>query len=114
MSRATSARRSATRTSWRHARTTSSRSRQLPFILGVNNGFVEFAYKGWYKNLLKERITPEDVAWACNLLGRLSDQQMQDAFRAAHYEPDVANRFIARLREKIQQGRSLTQAAARN
>jgi len=86
---------------------------QLPFILGVTNGFVEFAYKGWYKNLLKERITPQEVAWACNLLGQLTDKQMQDAFRAAHYEPDIANRFIARLREKIQQGRAPTLAAAR-
>ena len=86
----------------------------MPFILGVNNGFAEFAYKGWYKNLLKDRITPEEVAWASNLLGRLSDQQLQDAFRAAHYEPDTSNRFIARLREKIQQGRSLPLAATRN
>jgi hypothetical protein len=86
---------------------------QLPFILGVTNGFVDFAYQGWYKNLLKERITPQEVAWACNLLGQLTDKQMQDAFRAAHYEPDIANRFIARLREKIQQGRAPTLAAAR-
>ena len=86
---------------------------QMPFILGVTNGFVDFAYKGWYKNLLKERITPQEVAWACNLLGQLSEKQMQDAFRAAYYEPDIANRFIARLREKIQQGRALTLAAAR-
>jgi hypothetical protein len=84
-----------------------------PFILGVTNGYVDFAYNGWYKNLVRERITPEEVAWACNLLGRLSEQQMQDAFRAAHYQPDVANRFIARLREKIQQGRSLALSAAR-
>jgi len=87
---------------------------QLPFILGVTNGFVDFAYKGWYTNLVRERITPEDVAWACTLLGQLSDQQLQDAFRAAHFEPEIATRFIAKLREKIQQGRSLTLAAARD
>jgi hypothetical protein len=86
---------------------------QMPFVLGVSNGFVDFAYQGWYKNLIEERIKPEEVAWACNLLGQLSDQQLQDAFRAAHYEPDIANRFIAKLREKIQQGRGLTLAAAR-
>lgn len=87
---------------------------RMPFILGVTNGHVDFAYNGWYKNLVRERIKPEDVAWACNLLGRLSEKQMQDAFRAAGYEPAVAGRFIAKLREKIQQGRSLTLAAARN
>ncbi len=87
---------------------------RMPFIYGVQNGFVQFAYNGWYKNLVRERITPEEVAWACELLGRLSDRQMQDAFRAAHYDPDVAGRFIARIREKIQQGRSLTLAAVRD
>jgi hypothetical protein len=87
---------------------------QMPFILGVSNGYVDFAYSGWYKNLVRERIKPEDVAWACNLLGRLSEKQMRDAFGAAGYEPDVAGRFITRLREKIQQGRSLTLAAVRN
>ncbi len=85
---------------------------RIPFILGVTNGYVDFAYSGWYKNLVRERITPEEVAWACHLLGRLTDQQMQDGFRAAQFEPEIANRFIAKLREKIQQGRSLAISAA--
>jgi len=84
-----------------------------PFILGVSNGYVEFAYDGWYKNLVRDRITPDEVAWACNLLGQLSDRQLQDAFRAAGHQPDVAARFIATLREKIQQGRSLALTATR-
>lgn len=87
---------------------------QMPFILGVTNGYVDFAYNGWYKNLVRSRIKPEDVAWISDLFGRLSDKQMQDAFRAAGYEPEIAGRFIAKLREKIQQGRSLTLAATRN
>jgi hypothetical protein len=87
---------------------------QMPFILGVSNGYVDFAYNGWYKNLVEQRIKPEEVAWISNLLGQLSDRQMQEAFRAAAYEPEMASRFIAKLREKIQQGRSLALAAARN
>ena len=86
---------------------------RMPFILGVSNGYVDFAYNGWYRNLVDQRIKPEEVAWACNLLGRLSDRQMQDAFRAAGYEPQVAGRFIAKLREKIEQGQSLALAADR-
>lgn len=86
---------------------------QSPFILGVTNGYVDFAYNGWYKNLVRERITPEEVAWACNLIGRLSDRQMKDAFRAGGFAPDVASRFIAKVQEKIQQGRSLPLSAAR-
>lgn len=80
---------------------------RTPFILGVANGHVQFAYNGWYKNLLRDRITPDDVVWASELLGRLSEQQFADAFRAGGYEPAVANRFIAKLREKIEQGRAL-------
>jgi len=80
---------------------------QTPYLLGVENGHVKFAYTGWYKNLVRDRIAPEDVVWASELLGRLSDQQWQDAFRAGGYEPAVANRFIAKLREKIEQGKAL-------
>jgi hypothetical protein len=87
---------------------------RMPFLLGINQrGFIEFAYNGWYKNLVLDRITRADVAWACNLLGQLSDRQMKDAFRAAGYDDATAARFIDKLREKIQQGRSLTLAASR-
>jgi hypothetical protein len=78
-----------------------------PYLLGVNNGKAEFAYSGWYKNLVRDRITADEVVWASELLGRLSEQQFADAFRAGGYEPAVAKRFIAKLREKIKQGRAL-------
>jgi hypothetical protein len=85
---------------------------RLPYILGVENGHVRFAYNGWYKNLVRDRITPDEVVWASNLLGRLSDRQWADAFRAAGYTPEVAGRFIAKLKEKIEQGRALDTRAA--
>jgi hypothetical protein len=80
---------------------------KVPFLLGVNNGKVEFAYAGWYKNLVRDRISPEEVAWATELLGRLSDKQWADAFKAGGFDPDDATRFINKLKEKIDQGRSL-------
>ena len=85
---------------------------RTPYILGVSNGHVQFAYNGWYKNLVRDRITPEEVAWASDLLGGLTDKQWADAFRAGGYEPAVANRFIAKLKEKIDQGRALGSRAA--
>jgi len=78
-----------------------------PFILGVSNSYVDFAYNGLYRNLVRQRIRPEDVTWASNLLGQLRDEQWRDAFRAGGYEPEVASRFIRRLREKIEQGQEL-------
>ena len=84
---------------------------RAPFILGVNNGYVRFAYNGWYQNLVRDRITPEDVAWASHLLGRLTDRQWNDAFRAGGYDRATADRFIRKLREKIQQGRDVRRLA---
>jgi hypothetical protein len=84
---------------------------QYPFILGTNNGYVRFAYNGWYRNLVRDRIRPDDVVWASNLLGRLSDRQWNDAFRAGGYDPATASRFIRKLRQKIEEGRSLGRRA---
>ena len=83
-----------------------------PFILGVNSGSVQFAYNGWYKNLVRDRISPEDVVWASNLLGRLSDRQWRDAFRAGGYAPETAERFIRTLRAKIEEGRAVGRRTA--
>ena len=83
-----------------------------PFILGVRGGHVEFKSHGWYRALVQERITPDDVVWACNLLSRLSDRQWRDAFRAGGYEPQVADRFIQALRNKVRQGQEVTRRAS--
>jgi hypothetical protein len=83
-----------------------------PFILGVQNGYVEFAYDTWFVKLVRNRITPDDVAWASDLLAQLSDRQWQDAFRAGGYEPAVADRFIRALHERVEQGRGTTRRAA--
>ena len=85
---------------------------RIPFILGTRNGHTQFAYSGWYQNLVLDRIAPQDVVWASALLGQLSDKQWADAFRAGGYEPAVANRFIAKLREKVAQGKALGLRAA--
>jgi hypothetical protein len=83
-----------------------------PFVLGVNDGHVDFAYKGWYQALVRDRITPADVAWTTDLLSQLRDGQWQDAFRAAGYPPEEANRFIRKFQEKIAEGRALERRAA--
>jgi hypothetical protein len=37
----------------------------------------------------------------------LTDQQWQDAFRAGGYAPELANRFIRRFKQKIDEGLAL-------
>jgi hypothetical protein len=81
-----------------------------PFITGIKDGFVTFSYHGWHQELFR-RITPEDVVWASDLLGRLSDRQWADAFRAGGYRPALSSRFIARLHQKIAEGRRLRETA---
>jgi hypothetical protein len=83
-----------------------------PFILGLSNGHVQFAYAGWYKNYVRDRIAPGDVVWATGLLSNLTDKQWHDAFRAGGYEPDVASRFVRKLREKVAEGQALRRTAA--
>jgi hypothetical protein len=75
------------------------------FIAGVRDGFVAFDYHGWHQELLRDRITPDDVGWASALLVRLTDRQWQDAFRAGGYDADTAGRFIGILRSRIAQAR---------
>ena len=78
----------------------------------MSGGHVTFAYTGWYKNYVRDRITPDDVAWVAALLAQLTNRQWQDAFRAGGYEAEVANRFIRKLREKVAQGQALKRITA--
>ncbi|HWW82572.1 MAG TPA: hypothetical protein VNZ26_03160 [Vicinamibacterales bacterium] len=74
------------------------------FITGVSDGYVRFAYHAKHSNLVQHRIRPEGVAWATGLLSELSDRQWHDAFAGAGYTPSVAERFIRRIHQKIEEG----------
>jgi len=52
-------------------------------------------------------MTAADVRWICEKLQRLTDRQWQDAFRAGGYAPEIANRFIRRFEQKIEEGLAL-------
>jgi hypothetical protein len=84
-----------------------------PYILGVRNGLVEFNYRGWHQELIRDRITLDDVAWASELLGALSERQWRAAFLAGGYRPAVTDRFIRVLQAKIESGRSMAAAGER-
>jgi hypothetical protein len=71
---------------------------------GRRGPFVVFDYRGRHQELVRDRITPEDVFWAASLLNRLSTAQWFDAFRAGGYDAAVASRFIRKLRATIDEG----------
>jgi hypothetical protein len=76
------------------------------WIRKVQNGVVEFNYGGWNSELTRG-ISVEDLRWACELVGGLTNRQWSDAFRAGGYPPDLADRFIHRLRARIDEGRKI-------
>jgi hypothetical protein len=78
------------------------------FVTGLKDGFVQFDYGAVHRSLVDHRIRPADVRWASGLLGRLTDHQWQDAFRAGGYTAPEANRFIHRIHQKIEEGQRLS------
>ena len=79
---------------------------QLNLIRKINGSRVQLDYRGQHGDIL-ERLSPADVVWACELINRLSDAQLHDAFKAGGYEPDIRQRYIAKLRSKIREGLAL-------
>jgi hypothetical protein len=76
------------------------------FIRGIEYGYVQLEYHGRHKSLF-DRIRPADVRWICERLNALTDDQLQDAFRAGGYPKVTADRFIRRLEQKIAEGLQL-------
>ena len=83
------------------------------FIIGEKQGFIVFDYDGLHKELVRGRITRDDVRWAGALIGGLSERQWQDAFRAGGYTPDVAARFIGILRGRVSDAQRVDLIAAK-
>ncbi len=84
-----------------------SRSRNDPsdfvkteFIKGVKGNVIEFKYSGKNPSLF-EGITLDDAHWIANWLGKLSDEQLRDAFRAGNYSDSEVNAMARATRERI-------------
>src|SRR5215207_9320543 len=84
-----------------------SRSRNKPsdyvkveFIKKVNGDVIDFHYGGKNQKLF-ENLTVADARWLSNLLKRLSDEQIKDAFRAANYSAEEVDLLAGAFRERI-------------
>ena len=84
-----------------------SRSRNKPidfiksdFIESVRGNVIDFNYGGKSKALF-ENITTTDAKWIGAWLAKLSDKQIQDAFRAANYQPDQVKALSDAVRRRI-------------
>ncbi len=92
------------------------------FVRGVDDGVVEFDYdtrpRGfghltvlqpfYYRGEVKKEkamrgIPVEHARWIGSLLARLTDEQLEDAFRAADYDETTMKGYVRALRERINQ-----------
>jgi hypothetical protein len=68
-----------------------------------------FEYNGANARLVNA-LTVDDVVWTCRLLARISDDQWNDAFRAAAYPEAELGRFIRKVKAKITEGLGLSRS----
>lgn len=95
-----------------------SRTRNKPddyakakFVNEVKGNFVDLHYSGKRKDLVRG-ITVGQARWIGELLSRLSDDQISDAFRAANYSPEDVQLLTKALRSRINELVALPQAEA--
>ncbi|HKO43686.1 MAG TPA: hypothetical protein VJU84_10360 [Pyrinomonadaceae bacterium] len=84
-----------------------SRSRNKPsdyvksdFVKAVRGNLIDFSYGGKNGKLFED-ITVNDARWLAGWLGKLSDEQIKDAFRSANYTPEEVDQLAAAVRARI-------------
>lgn len=70
------------------------------FVDKVKGNRVAFRYGGKNRGLFKN-IAIEDAKWIGELLSRLTDRQIADAFRAANYSPAEVRMFTEAVRRRV-------------
>lgn len=85
-----------------HSRNEPEKFVKTKFVEGVDAGRVRFAYSGKQGELL-DNITVADAKWIGGLLSQLTDQQLQDAFRAGDFKPEEIALLVPALRDRIDQ-----------
>jgi hypothetical protein len=70
------------------------------FIDGVRDGEVRFHYKGKDPGALRG-ITVENARWMGSMLGRLSEKQLVDAFRAGGFDDSEVATYVRAMQERI-------------
>jgi hypothetical protein len=80
------------------------------FLKGIDDGRIKFDFTGRHQQLLK-MIRPEDLRWAAQRLEALTEKQWHDAFRAANYTEDIRDRYLRKIRQKIEEAKRVAVTA---
>lgn len=90
------------KTGWLATRTRNEPSdfANAKFVDEVKGNYIDLHYSGKRKELV-HGITIAHARWIGDLLSRLSDQQIGDAFRAANYSPEDVQLLTSAVRARI-------------
>jgi hypothetical protein len=83
---------------------------EFTLVKEVRGSEVWLNYLGPHGDIV-EPLHTADVIWACELMNRLGDSQLSDAFESAGYAPELRDRFIRKIRAKIREGLALKSIA---
>ena len=84
------------------------------FVTGVEDGVVKFGYSGQRTEDVASGITPDDVAWLCRYLGRITDSQLDDALRSSGATDEERDQFRTAIRDRINQLQQVASPAPRS
>ncbi len=70
------------------------------FIKKVNGDLIDFSYSGKNQKLFAG-ISVADARWLTNLLKRLSDDQIKDAFRSANFSAEEVDQLAGAFKARI-------------
>jgi hypothetical protein len=77
------------------------------FIDGVKNGAVEFRIRRRQAERILSGVKVEHARWMGNLLGRLSEKQITDAFKAGGFIDSEVAIYVPEIRNRIMQLQNL-------
>jgi hypothetical protein len=73
------------------------------FISGVKKDEVDFKITRRRANKILDGVKVENARWLGTLLGRLSEKQLTDAFRAGGFTDSEVNIYVSEIRKRIAQ-----------
>jgi hypothetical protein len=85
-----------------HSRNEPEKYVKTKFVEKIKGDRLEFAFNGKQGELL-DHVTVEQAKWIGGLLAQLSDQQLQDAFRAANFAPEEIQMLTEAVKARIDQ-----------
>jgi ribosomal protein L12E/L44/L45/RPP1/RPP2 len=89
-----------------HSRNEPEKYVKTGFVDKVEGGYVRFDFNGKNGGLF-DAVTVEQARWIGDILSRLSDEQIKDAFRAANYKPEQVEALAQEVKERINALKSL-------